>query len=321
MKGILTLLALVAVFTVSAQQDSVSPVFTDTTVVQAKTTGAASLNDSTVLKEKPAKDIRQVRSTAKAKAAQPVRERDTTHYELQTDTITPHTITYTSKTIMTNAAFVYDKKNDSLIVSFRDHKIYSTMSLRPELSHLTDVSKRVRYSQLRDQKMFKAEKVNPDTTNFKYSYVKLVDTLIWHGYVGYRHKFTMKDQFTGTTYTVVLYESPLIKIDPEFAKYYFSELFFMKVPIKLTGGVIKALAEQRIDNKPVVREELQLRGFDNEAGWEGGVDFSTPMDKGYTYMLPDGSKKEKQYAKELIERLSGKKDYPTVPYRQEFDHE
>ncbi len=308
MKGILTILALMAVLAVSAQDDTVARV-------------SSVVNDTTVLKEKSVKELKQLRSNAKAKATAPLRERDTTHYALQTDTVYPHTITYTSKTIMANAAFVYDKKNDSLIVSFKDHMIYSTMSLRPDLSHLTDAAKRVRYSQLKEQKMFKVEKVNPDTTNFKYTYVKLVDTLIWHGYVGYKHKFTMKDQFTGTTYTVVLYESPLIKIDPEFSKYYFSELFFMKVPIKLTGGVIKALAEQRIDNKPVVREELQLRGFDGEDGWEGGVDFSTPMDKGYTYMLPDGTKKEKQYAKELIERLTGKKDYPTIPYRQEFDHE
>lgn len=308
MKGILTILMLVAVLAVSAQDD---------TIVKPATV----VNDTTVLKNRSVTEVRQLRGNAKAKVTAPIRQRDTTHYEMQTDTIYPHTITYTSKTIMANAAYVYDKKDDSLIVSFQDHKIYSTMSLRPELSHLTDASKRVRYSQLKDQKLFKVEKVNPDTTNYKYTYVKLVDTLIWHGYVGYRHKFTMKDQFTGTTYTVVLYESPLIKIDPEFSKYYFSELFFMKVPIKLTGGVIKALAEQRIDNKPVVREELQLRAFDNEAGWEGGVDFTTPMDKGYTFMLPDGTKKEKQYAKELIERLTGKKDYPTIPYRQEFDHE
>ncbi len=308
MKGILILLAFLAVFAASAQDDTVA-------------TTSPVVNDTTILKTKSEKEVKQLRSNSKAKVTAPVRQRDTTHYAIQTDSIHPHAIIYTSKTIMANAAYVYDKKDDSLIVAFQDHKIYSTMSLRPELSHLTDASKRVRYSQLKDQKMFKAEKVNPDTTNYKYSYVKLVDTLIWHGYIGYRHKFTMKDNFTGTTYTVILYESPLIQIDPEFSKYYFSELFFMKVPIKLTGGVIKALAEQRIDNKPVVREELELRRFDDEAGWQGGVDFSTPMDKGYTYMLPDGTKKEKQYAKELMERLSGKKDYPTVPYRQEFDHE
>ena len=38
-------------------------------------------------------------------------------------------------------------------------------------------------------------------------------------------------------------------------------------------------------------------------------------------MLPDGTKKEKEYAKELMQELSGRQDYPTIPYREEFDHE
>ena len=240
---------------------------------------------------------------------------------LHTDTVHPHCIIYQSKQIMANASYVFDKKNDSLIVAFKDHMIYSTMSMRPELSHLTDAGKKVRYSTLEDKKTFKIEKVNPDTTNFKYTYVKLKDTLIWSGYVGYKHKFTMKDDFTGTTYTVVLYECPDIKIDPEFSKYYFSELFFLKVPIKLTGGVIKALAEQRINDKPVEREELLLMRFDDEASWKGGVHFEPPFSKDFTMMLPDGTKKQKQYAKELIQELTGKADYPTVPYKQDFDHE
>jgi hypothetical protein len=246
--------------------------------------------------------------------------RDTASQVIHTDTVHPHCIIYKSRQIMANQAFVFDKKDDSLIVVFKDKMIYSNMSMRPELSHLTDVKKRVRYSTLEDKKMFKLEKVNPDTTNFKYTYVQLKDTLIWNGYIGYKHKFTMKDQFTGTTYTVVLYECPQIKIDPEFAKYYFSELFFMKVPIKLKGGVIKALAEQRIDDKPVMRDELLLMRFDDEQSWKG-VNFETPVSKGYTLMLPDGTKKEKAYTKELIQSLTGKPDYPTVPYRQEFDHE
>jgi hypothetical protein len=78
---------------------------------------------------------------------------------------------------MANAAYVFDKKNDSLIVAFKDHRVYSNMSMRPELSHLTDAGKRVRYFTLEDKKAFKIEKVNPDTTNFKYTYVKLKDTL------------------------------------------------------------------------------------------------------------------------------------------------
>jgi hypothetical protein len=61
--------------------------------------------------------------------------------------------------------------------------------------------------------------------------------------------------------------------------------------------------------------------FDDEASWQFGTSFETPIEKGYTYMLPDGPKKQKQYAKELIEHLSGKPDYPTIPFRQEFDHE
>ena len=236
--------------------------------------------------------------------------------------IKPHSLTYRSKQIMANAAYVHDKQLDSLIVAFQDHQIYSNMSMRPDLWHLTDVSHKVRYSALASKKVFKAEKVNTDTTYFKYTYVKLTDTLMWNGYVGYKHKFTMKDNFTGTTYTVVLYECPEIRIDPEFSKYYFSEVFFMKVPIQLNGGIIKAVAEQRIDNKPVMRAELVLMRFNNEAEWQGeGVSFMTPMDKGYTYMLPDGTKKEKEYAKELMEELSGRKDYPTIPHREEFDHE
>lgn len=234
--------------------------------------------------------------------------------------ITPHSITYRSKQIMANAAYVHDKKLDSLIVAFNDHHIYSNMSLRPDLWHLTDARHRVRYSGLTSKKFFKAEKVNTDTTYFKYTYVKLPDTLIWQGYVGYKHKFTMKDNFTGTTYTVVLYECPEIKIDPEYSKYYFSELFFMKVPITLSGGVIKAVAEQRINDKPVMRAELLLLRFNDDAHWDG-VSFMSPMEKGYTYMLPDGTKKEKEYARELMQELSGRQDYPTIPYREEFDHE
>jgi hypothetical protein len=236
------------------------------------------------------------------------------------DSIHPHSMTYRSKQILANAAWVHDAQMDSLIVVFQDHKIYSNMSMRPDLWHLTDVSKKVRYSALTSKRTFKAEKVNTDTTYFKYTYVKLTDTLMWNGYVGHRHKFTMKDNFTGTTYTVVLYECPEIKIDPEFSKYYFSEVFFMKVPLRINGGIIKAVAEQRIDNKPVMRAELILMRFDDDAKWPG-VTFETPMGKGYTYMLPDGTKKEKQYAKELMEDLSGRKDYPTIPYREDFAHE
>jgi hypothetical protein len=229
-------------------------------------------------------------------------------------------MTYRSKQILANAAWVHDAQKDSLIVVFQDHKIFSNMSMRPDLWHLTDVSKKVRYSALTSKKTFKAEKVNTDTTYFKYTYVRLTDTLMWNGYVGYRHKFTMKDNFTGTTYTVVLYECPDIKIDPEFSKFYFSEVFFMKVPLRINGGIIKAVAEQRIDNKPVMRAELILMRFDDDASWKG-VTFETPMDKGYTYMLPDGTKKEREYAKELIEDLTGRKDYPTIPFREDFEHE
>jgi len=236
------------------------------------------------------------------------------------DTIRPHALTYRSKQIMANAAYVHDRQLDSLIVAFQDHKIYSNMSLRPDLWHLTDVSKKVRYSGLTSKKTFKVEKVNTDTTYFKYTYVKLTDTLMWNGYVGYKHKFTMKDQFTGTTYTAVLYECPDIKINEEFAKYYFSEVFFLKVPLRLTGGIIKAVAEQRINDKPVMRAELVLMRFNDDAAWDG-VSFETPMEKGYTYMLPDGTKKEKEYAKELIEELSGRPDYPTIPFKEEFEHE
>ncbi|MCW3125370.1 MAG: hypothetical protein JWO03_1028 [Bacteroidetes bacterium] len=306
MKILLIILALITGISVSAQieADSTKPATEPEKV------------DAPALKKESIKELKQLRGNAVAK-----RVVDTTTHVLHTDTIHPHTIMYVSKQIMANAAFVFDKKFDSLIVTFQDHMIYSNMSLRPELSHLTDVTKRVRYSEVNDHKMFKVEKVNPDTTNFKYTYVRLQDTLIWKDYVGYKHKFTMKDQFTGTTFTVVLYECPEIKIDPEFAKYYFSELFFLKVPIKLHGGVIKALAEQRINDKPVMREELLLMRFDDEASWKGGVSFQTPMEKGYTFMLPDGPKKEKQYAKELIEHLTGRTDYPTVPFKEMFDHE
>ena len=51
------------------------------------------------------------------------------------------------------------------------------------------------------------------------------------------------------------------------------------------------------------------------------MSFMTPMEKGYTFMLPDGTKKEKEYSKELIEELSGRPDYPTILYREEFEHE
>ena len=234
--------------------------------------------------------------------------------------IKPHALTYRSKQIMANAAYVHDKELDSLIVVFQDHMIYSNMSLRPDLWHLTDVAKKVRYSGLTSKKTFKVEKVNTDTTYFKYTYVKLTDTLMWNGYVGYKHKFTMKDNFTGTTYTVVLYECPEIKIDPEFSKYYFSEVFFLKVPLRLNGAIIKAVAEQRINDKPVMRAELVMLRFNDDASWDG-VSFMTPMEKGYTFMLPDGTKKEKEYSKELIEELSGRPDYPTILYREEFEHE
>jgi hypothetical protein len=60
--------------------------------------------------------------------------------------------------------------------------------------------------------------------------------------------------------------------------------------------------------------------MNDDANWDG-VSFMTPMDKGYTYMLPDGTSKEKKYAKELMEELSGRADYPTIPFREEFDHE
>jgi hypothetical protein len=236
------------------------------------------------------------------------------------DTVRPGSLMYRSKQLMANSAYVHDTELDSLIVVFRDHQIYSNSSLRGELWHLTDVPHRVRYSALESKKTFKVEKVNTDTTYFKYTYVKLTDTLMWNGYVGYKHKFTMKDNFTGTTYTVVLYECPDIKIDAEYSKYYFSEVFFLKVPLRLNGAIIKALAEQRIDNKPVMRAELILMRYNDEGGWKG-VDFHTPMDRGYTFMLPEGTKKERAYAKELMEELSGRKDYPTIPYKQGFEHE
>ena len=60
--------------------------------------------------------------------------------------------------------------------------------------------------------------------------------------------------------------------------------------------------------------------FNDDASWDG-VSFMTPMEKGYTFMLPDGTKKEKEYSKELIEELSGRPDYPTILYREEFEHE
>jgi hypothetical protein len=254
-------------------------------------------------------------------SAQFTEHTDTMRASIHTDTIHPTSITYRSKQLMAGSQIVHTKEDDSLIVVFGKDKIFSNMSLRPELSHLTDVKNKVRYSMVNTQKLFKIEKVITDTTSFKYTYVKLKDTLIWNNYVGYRHKFTMKDNFTGTTYTVVLYECPEIKIDPAFSKFFFSEVFFMKVPIKLHGGVIKALAEQRINDKPVMRAELLLLRFNDEANWSGGVSFETPMEKNYNLMLPDGTRKEKQFAKELVEHLTGNKEYPTVPYKELFDHE
>jgi hypothetical protein len=167
--------------------------------------------------------------------------------------------------------------------------------------------------------MFKLEKVNPDTTNYVYTYVNLPDTCMVGDYVGYRRRFTMKDKFTGVTYTVVLYECPRIKIDPEYSKYFFGELFFLKAPIRFEGAIIKALAEQRINNKPVSRDELLISTIDGVGDWPQ-VSFQTPIDKGYTMMMPDGTIKDKKYAKELLEELSGRKDYPVTPYREEFDH-
>jgi hypothetical protein len=236
------------------------------------------------------------------------------------DSIRPRSLIYHSKQIMANSAWVHDKETDSLIVVFQDHMIYSNGSLRQPLWHLTDAAKKVRYSALTDKNTFKMEKVNTDTTFFKYTYVKLTDTVMWHGYVAVKHKFTMKDNFTGTTYTVVLYECPEIKINPEFSKYYFSEVFFLKVPLRLNGAIVKAVAEQRIDNKPVMRAELVLMRFNDDAAWKG-VTFQTPIEQNYTFMLPDGTKKEREYAKELLEDLSGRKDYPTISYKQEFEHE
>jgi hypothetical protein len=78
-------------------------------------------------------------------------------------------------------------------------------------------------------------------------------------------------------------------------------LFFLKVPIKLTGGVIKALAEQRINDKPVEREELLLMRFDDEASWKGGVHFEPPFTKDFTMMLPDGTR--------------GRNNTPKISYR------
>lgn len=234
--------------------------------------------------------------------------------------IKPQTIIYKSKQIMANSEIVRFKEDDSLIVVFRDGKIFSNMSEKFELSHLTDTRKRIRYSLLNDKKLFKVERVNPDTTYFDFTYVHLKDTLIWKNYVGYKHKFTMADKFNGTTYTVVLYECPEIAIDPAFQKYYFSELFFMKVPIKLTGGVIKAVAEMRVKDKPVTRGELLLMRFDDER-WPVPIDFTTPIERNYTMVEPDTGKKDRERAKRLLEELSGKKDYPTVPFREGFDHE
>lgn len=305
MKRALTLLLLLIGLSVSAQE------MADSTATKAAAT------DSTATKPQTKKDGK---ADKKAPAPRRVYVKDTTTHVIHTDTIRPHSILYRSKQIMANSVIVKNKEDDSLIVVFEDHKIFSSMSLRPELTHLTDTKNRVRYSEVTTSKLFKIEKVNPDTTSLKFSYVKLPDTLIWKDYVGYRHKFTMKDNFTGTTYTVVLYECPEIKIDPEYSKYFFSELFFMKVPIKLSGGIIKALAEQRINDKPVMRAELLLMRFDDEASWKG-VDFSTPIEKGYTLMLPDGTKKEKTFVKELVHHLSGKEDYPNVPYKEMFDHE
>ena len=253
-------------------------------------------------------------------SAQFTENKDTMRSSIHTDTIHPRSIIYRSKQLMANSQVVRTKESDSLIVCFQDGKIFSNMSLRPELTHLTDAKSKVRYSMVNTQNLFKIEKVNTDTTFYKYTYVKLKDTLIWNDYVGYRHKFTMKDNFTGTTYTVVLYECPEIKIDPEFSKFFFGEIFFLKVPIRLHGGVIKALAEQRINDKPVMRAELLLLRFNDDENWKG-VDFHTPMEKKYTLMLPDGTHKEKQFAKELVEHITGQKDYPSVPYKQLFDHE
>ena len=254
-------------------------------------------------------------------SAQFTEYKDTLRSSIHLDTIRPRSIVYRSKQLMANSQVVRTKEEDSLIVCFNNGKIFSNMSLRPELTHLTDVKNKARYSLVNTQNLFKVEKVNTDTTFYKYTYVKLKDTLIWNNYIGYKHKFTMKDNFTGTTYTVVLYECPEIKIDPEYAKFFFGEVFFLKVPIKLHGGVIKALAEQRINDKPVMRAELLLLRFNDEENWKGGVDFNTPMSKKYTLMLPDGTRKEKQFAKELVEHLSGEKDYPTVPFKTLFDHE
>lgn len=233
--------------------------------------------------------------------------------------VQPYSITYRSKTLMANSVIVHTKDEDSIIVEFRNGKMFSMSSYRPQLSHLTDTRRRVRFSAVNDKHIFKLEKVNPDTTNYVYTYVKLPDTIMIGNYVGYRRRFTMKDKFTGVTFTVVLYECPEIKIDPEYSKYFFSELFFMKVPIRFDGAIIKALAEQRIDNKPVSRDEIILSTFNNDSPWPL-LTWESPIEKNYTMMLPDGNHKERQYAKELLEELTGRNDYPTTPYRVEFDH-
>ncbi|MFN8310160.1 MAG: hypothetical protein U0T73_09385 [Chitinophagales bacterium] len=236
------------------------------------------------------------------------------------EVVKPSSIIYKSKQIMANGEIVRFKEDDSLIVVFRDGQIFSNMSEKFSLTHLTDTKSRIRYSNLDDKKLFKIERINPDTTFYDFTYVKLKDTLIWKNYVGYRHKFTMRDKFNGTTFTVVLYECPEIQIDPAYQKFYFSELFFMKVPIKLTGGVIKALAEMRVKDKPVSRGELLLLRFD-DLRWPVPVDFKTPIEKNYTLVEPDTGKKDRERAKRLVEEISGRKDYPSTSFKEGFEHE
>lgn len=235
------------------------------------------------------------------------------------EVIKPSSIVYKSKLLIANSETVRFKEDDSLIVRFSDGLIYSNMSEKADLSHLTDVKKRIRYSNLESQQLFKIEKVNPDTTYYDFTYVKLRDTLIYKNYIGYKHKFTMRDKFNGTTYTVTLYECPEIEIDPIYAKYYFSELFFMKVPIKLHGGVIKALAEMKIGDRVITRGELLLHRFNDDK--MKGDEFIPPIQKGYRLMLPDSGKKDRQRAQELANELSGNPNYPSVPYRSGMEHE
>jgi len=188
-------------------------------------------------------------------------------------------IYYKSKILDPKGGFFKVQESADIKVSFYKSLLYSSTTIEPGITHLVDAEKSIRYRNNDTKMTYKIERIQPDSTTYKYTYTHIKDSLAIKGFMCTKHRFSLFDEKENAYYQVNIWTSDSIQIAPVFSKFVMSELFFLKVPFQVTGCVIKAVAEVKRDNVILARGQLEIDKWDSSPN--SFFDFRKSEDKGY----------------------------------------